>query len=178
MGKRLVRFKELRGSGGREDVTFRETGVPITDPGLWEGRWVLCRLTLERSEGTRLELTDAVVSVSRERRIVSTALVGRDRTVKEYINDGDWAVNIVAGLQAVRDGVIADEWPGEEVRELRRFLEAKEALRVHSEFLDVFGITRLVVRSYGATQMTESNYQGVSISAVSDEEVELYSTEY
>lgn len=184
MSKRLVRFGEGRQGeavsweGRGEKITAQERGVPITDRGYWEGRFVLCSLTLERSDGTRLELTDAVAAVSRERRIVSTALTGRDGTIKEYINEGDWQVNIVAGLQAIRDGGIADEWPDEELRELLKYLEEKEALRVQSSFLDVFGITRLVVKNYSATQMTEANYQAVSISAVSDEEVELYSTDY
>ena len=182
--KNLVRFKEGRrgegpgweGHGG--DMTAGRTGVPITDQGYWAGRYALCELTLERGDGSRLVLSDAVASVSRERRIVSTAMVGRDGTVKEYINEGDWAVSIVVGVQSMEGGQITDEYPTEELRELRRFLDEKGALRVHSAFLDVFGITRLVVKGYSAVQTTEQNYQGVSISAVSDEDVEIYSREY
>ena len=33
-------------------------------------------------------------------------------------------------------------------------------------------------KNYAATQMTEANYQAVSISAVSDEDCEIYSNEY
>lgn len=178
MAKRLVRFKELGGSPEREGITGREVGQPITDPEAWEGRWVLCPLRLERENGEGLTFADAVASASREHRIVSTALTGRDGTVKEYINAGDWAVSIVIGLQHTEGGVIADEWPGTELRELRKLLEAKEALRVHSEFLDALNIGRLVVRSHAARQMTEGNYQVVEISAVSDEDYEIFSKEY
>lgn len=178
MAKRLVRFKELGGSPDREGITGREVGQPITDPEYWEGRWVLCPLRLERENGEGLTFADAVASASREHRIVSTALTGRDGTVKEYINAGDWAVSIVIGLQHTEGGVIADEWPGTELRELRKLLEAKEALRVHSEFLDALNIGRLVVRSHAARQMTEGNYQVVEISAVSDEDYEIFSKEY
>lgn len=178
MAKRLVRFKELGGSPDREGITGREVGQPITDPEAWEGRWVLCPLRLERENGEGLTFADAVASASREHRIVSTALTGRDGTVKEYINAGDWAVSIVIGLQHTEGGVIADEWPGTELRELRKLLEAKEALRVHSEFLDALNIGRLVVRSHAARQMTEGNYQVVEISAVSDEDYEIFSKEY
>lgn len=184
MAKNLVRFKQGRHGeapsweGRGNDITTQETGVPITDKGWWAGRWALCELTLEREDGSRLTLADAVAAVSREKRIVSTALTGRDGTVKEYINDGDWAVNIVAGVQAVRDGVIADEWPGDELRELMKYLDEPGALRVHSAFLDIFGITRIVVKSRSVTQTTEQNYQAVSISAVSDEEHDIYSDEY
>lgn len=187
MSKRLVRFKEGRRgeapnwAGRGEAITAQDVGVPITDRAWWEGRYVLCpvRLRAQTEDGTlEVELPDAVAAVSRERRIVSTALTGRDGTVKEYINEGDWAINIVVGIQAVRDGVIADEWPGEELRELRKILDTKAAIEVHSEFLSIFDITKIVIKSYAATQMTESNYQAVSISAVSDEDYEIYSNEY
>ena len=187
MSKRLVRWKAGRTGdapsweGRGEKITAQEGGVPITDRAYWEGRYVLCpvRLRAQTEDGTlEVELAEAVAAVSRERRVVCTPLVGRDGTVKEYINEGDWAVNLVVGGHAVRDGVIADEWPGDELMELRKILDTKGAIEVHSEFLATFDITKIVVRSYAATQMTESNYQAVSISAVSDEDYEIYSREY
>lgn len=36
----------------------------------------------------------------------------------------------------------------------------------------------MVIKSYSTTQATEANYQAVSISAVSDEDYEIYSNEY
>ena len=178
MAKRLVRFTELGGSPERDGVSCHELGQPITDPEYWEGRWVLCPLRLELEDGEGVTFADAVAAASREHRIVSTALVGRDGTVKEYINAGDWSVNIVLGLQHTDGCVIADEWPGTEVRQVRKLLEAKEALRVHSEFLDALNIGRLVIRSYSARQMTEANYQVIEISAVSDEDYEIFSRDY
>ena len=178
MSKRLVRFKELGGSPDRDGVTMREVGRPITDPAVWEGRWVLCPLRLELETGEGLTFADAVAAVSREHRIVSTALVGRDGTVKEYINAGDWSVSLVLGLQAESGGMITDEWPGDELRTLRKLLEAKETLRVHSEFLDALNIGRLVIKSYKVPQMTEANYQVAEISAVSDEDYEIFSNDY
>lgn len=182
--KSLVRFKPGRtgeapsweGRGG--DITTHEVGAPITDRAYWEGRYALCTLALRKEDGAEVEITDAVAAVSRERRIVSTALTGRDGTVKEYISEGDWNVNILLGIQAVRDGVIADEYPGEELRKLREFLGEKKPLEVYSNFLDIFDITKLVIKSCSATQMTEANYQAVNISAVSDDDYEIYSNEY
>lgn len=57
-------------------------------------------------------------------------------------------------------------------------LEAKEALKIHSEFLDVFNIDRIVIKSFSAAQMTESNYQAIEISTVSDEDYEIFSKDY
>ena len=178
MAKRLVRFKELGGSPDRDGITVHEIGQPITDPEYWEGRWVLCPLRLERENGEGVTIADAVAAASREHRIVSTGLTGRDGTVKEYINAGDWAVNIVVGLQSVAGGAIADEWPETELRQVRKLLESKEALRVHSKFLEALNIGRIVVRSCQVRQMTEANYQVVEISAVSDEDYEIFSKEY
>ena len=178
MAKKLIRFKELGGSPERDGITVHEIGQPITNPEYWEGRWVLCPLRLERENGEVLTFSDAVAAASREHRIVSTALTGRDGTVKEYINAGDWAVNIVIGLQCVENGEIADKWPEDELRQLRKLLEAKEALRVHSTFLAALNIGRVVIRSYSLSQMTEANYQVVEISAVSDEDYEIFSSDY
>ena len=182
--KRLVRFKPGRTGqspnwdGHGEDISTHTAGQPLTDRSYWEGRYVLCELRIENEAGEGMTLSDAVVSVSRERRIVSTALVGRDGTVKEYINEGDWQISIAVGLQGMENGAIADVWPDESVRELRKLLEAKEALRVQSPFLDVWSISRMVVKSVSATQGTDSNYQALSISAVSDEDYEIFSNDY
>lgn len=182
--KSLVRFKPGRTGeapsweGRGADVTTHEVGTPITDRAYWEGRYALCTLTFRKEDGAELEITDAVAAVSRERRIVSTALAGRDGTVKEYISEGDWAVNVIIGVQAVRGGVITDDYPDEELRKLREFLDEKKPLEVYSNFLDIFDITKVVIKSYSASQATEANYQAVSISAVSDEDYEIYSNEY
>lgn len=182
--KRLIRFKPgANGPGpsweGRgEDITTTDVGIPVTDRAYWEGRFVLCELTLESENGERLTFADAVAAVSRENRIVCTALTGRDGTVKEYINASDWSVNIVLGIQPVRNGVITDDYPDDELRQLCKLLDSKKALKVHSEFLDIFNIDRLVIKGYSATQMTEANYQAISVSAVSDEDYEIFSKDY
>ncbi len=179
LAKRLVRFKDLGSSPSRDAIIGTAAGVPITNIDYWEGRWVLCPLRIELKSGEGLTFSDAVASASREHRIVSTALTGRDGTVKEYINAGDWVVNIVVGLQKVNGhGEIEDEWPGDELRTLRKLMESNESLRVHSEFLDALNVDRIVVRSYQVEQMTESNYQIVMINSLSDKDYEIFSKEY
>lgn len=187
MAKNLVRFKQGRQGdspnweGRGQDIAESGAGVPLTDRGWWESRFVLCPLHLraQTEAGTlEVELVDAIAAVSRERRIVSTAMAGRDGTVKEYINEGDWAVNLVVGIQATESGRILDEYPSDALRELRKILDVKDRIEVASEFLKIFDITHIVVKNYAATQTTDQNYQAVSISAVSDEAVEIFSNEY
>lgn len=180
----LYRFKPSRTgespswAGRGNEITTGELASPITDKSYWEGRYALCELTIENTRGERLVMNDAVVAVSRTKNIVSTQMVGMNGTVKEYINDGDYSMNIVVGVAAVRDGKIVDEYPAEGLRELRKFLDGNEALSVYSEFLSIFEIDRIVVKSFSVSQDTASNYQAVSIGAVSDEEYNIYSTDY
>lgn len=180
----LYRFKPSRTGqspswDGRENgITPRDLTSPITDKSFWEGRYALCELTFENSKGERLVMNDAIVAISRAKNIVTTQMVGMNGTVKEYINDGDYSLNIVVGVAAVRDGVIVDEYPKEGLEELRKFLDEKQALTVESEFLKIFDIDSIVVKSFSVSQDTASNYQSVSISAVSDEEYNIYSTDY
>lgn len=164
------------GRGGA--VTTRDVPIPITDKSYWEGRYVLCELTLRTQDGRTLVINDAVCAISRSKNIVSTQMVGMDGTVKEYINEGDYQLNIVVGVVAVRNGAIVDEYPEEGLRELRAFLDEKAAISVHSAFLEIFGIGSIVIKSFSVSQDTASNYQSVSISAVSDDEYNVYSTEY
>ena len=173
-----VKSGENRWDGHGGKVTTQGVGSPITDKSYWEGRYALCVLTIENSKGERLVMDNAVVSVSQQKQIVTTQVVGRRGTIKEYISDGDYAVSISVGIQPVENGVIVDEYPIEGVRELRKFLTEAGSLRVQSEFLDLWNIKRIVVKSFSATQGTATNMQVVEISAESDEEYNIYSTEY
>lgn len=165
-------------SGRGGEVSARDLPAPITDRSYWEGRYALCELTLRTPDNRTLTLTDAVVAVSRSMNIVSTQMVGMDGTVKEYVSAGDYDLNIVVGVAAVRDGVIVDEYPEDGLRQLRAFLETKEPLAVHSAFLELWDIGSIVIKSFSVQQDTASNYQAVNIAAVSDEEYNVYSTEY
>lgn len=180
----LYRFKPSRKGenpsweGRGNSISTRELSTPITDKSYWEGRYALCELIFQNTTGKRLVMNDAIVAISRQKNIVTTQMVGMNGTVKEYINDGDYSINIVVGVAAVKDGAIVDEYPEEGLRELRAFLEENTALDVHSEFLDVFDIDRLVIRSFSVSQDTANNYQSVSISALSDKEYDIYSADY
>lgn len=164
------------GRGGA--ITVRDVSTPITDKSYWEGRYALCELTLRKQDGQSLVINDAVCAVSRSKNIVTTQMVGTDGTVKEYISNGDYQINIVVGVAAVRDGVIVDEYPAEGLEQLRDFFDEKASIDVHSLFLEIFDIGSIVIKSFSVSQDTASNYQSVSISAMSDDEYNVYSTEY
>lgn len=153
-------------------------GVPITDPADWLGAYTLCPLLLRLEDGTELSIPDAVVAMTRTKNIVTTQVVGMSGTVKEYISDGDFDINIAVGIQGVEDGKVANIYPEEGLRELRKFLEVDKPISVQSAFFDLFEINRLVIKSYSLTQGTESNYQELTISALSDNEYNVFSSDY
>ena len=123
-------------------------------------------------------MNDAIAAISKRKNIVTTQLVGMDGTVKEYINDGDYGINLIVGVQAIKGGKIVDEYPSDCITQLRKFFDVKEAIYVHSEFLELFDISKVVVQDFSVTQATHSNYQPIELSLLSDGDYNVYSTEY
>lgn len=124
-------------------------------------------------------MVDAVCSVSLARNIVRTSLVGMSGTIKEYVSAGDYEVKITVGLVAVDAmGEVIDQYPADGVRDLTALLNQPNALYVDSEFLQLFDITRLVVVDFQIQQMTHSNTQIVTISAISDTDYQINCNDY
>lgn len=164
------------GHGGTPGTV--ELSVPITDRSYWENRYVLTELTLRKGDGETLVVNDATVTISREKHIVRTTLVGLDGTIKEYICNGDYDISITVGIVAVQDGQIVDEYPEEGIRKVRDFLEENKAVEVASVFFDIFGIDRMVLSRFSIKQETHSNRQVIEIKALSDVDYIIKSTEY
>lgn len=145
----------------------------------WLGRNALTDLVINVPEQGLLLINDITMNVSLQKEIVKTALVGRKGTIKEYISDGDYQINMNVGLVAINDrGEIIDRYPERAMAQLRKILETGEDLEVNSAFLDVFGISRIVVTGFSAQQMTHSNRQLISITAISDDDYMIKCTDY
>lgn len=121
-----------------------------------EGLFVLTTLELVLGE-ERFTLRECLISVNMEKNIVTTPLQGRDGTIKEYISDGDYNINVEAGISRSElnyndnlemnvDGKM--DYPSDELKILQNFLNAKQNIGVQSKFLDLFGITSAVIKSY------------------------------
>ncbi len=164
-------------TGGESILQESALTSPLTPIDLWADRYELTTVTFVRGK-EELVMNDAVVGLSRKKNIVSTPMVGRDGTVKEYVNQDDYQIKIAVGVQAKRDGVLVDEYPTEGIEELRRFFDVAEAIEVRSKFLAMFEIDHIVITDFSLTQATESNYQPITLSAVADEEYNVVSTEY
>ncbi len=140
---------------------------------------MLTELTLRKEDGETLMINDAIVSITREKRIVRTPLVGLDGTIKEYICNGDYDISIAVGIVAVDAlGQIVDEYPSEGVRKVNEFLEENKAIEVSSEFLKIFEVGRMVVTRFSLKQETASNRQTLEVKALSDVDYVIKSDEY
>jgi hypothetical protein len=165
---------------GNPDSGYYEAGLPLVDARKWYGKYALCELMLV-SEGMELVVPEAVVSVTRRKEIVTTRVVGGNGTVKEFIADDDVDISITIGIVATKNGdektLAWDEYPEDELRKMRKILDARKSIDVFSDFLDLFEISKIVVTDYNLVQSTHTNRQVVTINAVSDADYVIYSEE-
>jgi hypothetical protein len=146
----------------------------------WLGKPTLTSLALSW-DFFRVTLLECVMTVSQERNIVSTVVEGRDGTVKEYISDGDYSIEVVGGIFPDGDNAdggfmrVEDRYPLEELNNFVEALRVKGSVKVQSDFLAVFGINSVVVKSYSFSQETHSNSQSLRISMVSDNDFNIES---
>jgi len=93
-------------------------------------------------------LDTALVTVSQERSIEETKVVGRSGTIKEYIADGDFEIAIKTILTTDN----ADEHPDTAAGDLIRLTRIPAPLTVVSKFLSLFDITQIVVKKITTVQ--------------------------
>lgn len=126
-----------------------------------------------------LRIDTVLITVNMTKNIVTTALQGRNGTVKEYASDGDYSINI----KGVLAGVGQNEYPSIEVEALNRILTVPNTIKVTSEFLSRFGsispfgiegIEEVVVESFSFPQSEGfHNVQLFNINLLSDTPIEL-----
>lgn len=180
----LYRFSPARTAaspdwnGDGATIQAQNVASPYTDKSAWADRYALCELTFRKESGEELVMNDAIAAIAKSKNIIKTNLVGMAGSVKEYIGDGDYSINVLVGVQAVENGLIVDKYPSEGITRLHDFFDVDEPIYVHSAFLELFDISKVVISSFSASQRTESNYQPIEISMISDGDYNVYSTDY
>ena len=152
---------------------------PIGYPDEILGKYFQVPLRIATQDGKTIDIPEAVVTVTREKNIVTTPIVGGNGTVKEYISDKDIALSITLAIVGVDEqGNITDEYPAQGIKDLCDILDRKEALDVQSDFLTLFdldgGAFKMVVEKYIITQSTHTNRQEIVVTAVSDYDYVIY----
>jgi hypothetical protein len=112
-----------------------------------------------------ITLDTVLITVNMSKNIHTEAVLGRSGTVKEYISDGDFRINIKGTL--VDDN--PNSYPLDKVALMRFICAAPEAIKVASDFLGLFLITHLVIESYSFSQSEGyRNIQMFDLNCVSD----------
>jgi hypothetical protein len=109
----------------------------------------------------------ALVTVNQQRNIITTAVAGLDGTIKEYISDGDFYINISATLV----GAEADVYPADAVQSLLAVFKAKNPINIYSTVLNkYFNISSVVVTNYTFAQPEQGmrNVQQLDFTCISD----------
>lgn len=129
-------------------------GLPIYMP-------VILEKTKPSEEDVILE--SGVVDFARTRNIVTTVVQGRDSSIKEFINNGDWSISV--------SGIICKKgfgYPKDEVVALNQFLEKKQTLSIVHEVLNALGIFEIVVTDYSFPKTAYINCQQYNFNCLSD----------
>ena len=113
---------------------------------------------------------DAVLlTVNQSKNIITTDIQGRNGTVKEYIGDGDYTITI--------NGIITGpngHYPKDEVKDLKRMLNANIAISVVSWYLQNLDVSSIVVKDYELSQEAGGySFQNFSVNALSDTPTEI-----
>ena len=109
----------------------------------------------------------ALIDITQTKNIVKTAVAGRNGTVKEYISDGDYQINIKA--QIVHNA--PDTYPINEIKNLKKILNVNiKTLSVYSKIINNLGINECIVDSYTIAQSEAGmrNVQNVELNLLSD----------
>lgn len=112
---------------------------------------------------------DPLIEISRAKKIVQTAISGRDSDVIEIIGKENWQVRIRGLLVGDRG-----KYPAAEVAELANICDLDTSLEIVSDLTNLFNITNLVISNYDFPSIQGfPDTQPYEITALSDSAIEL-----
>jgi len=105
-------------------------------------------------------------TVNQAKNIVKTQIQGQNGTIKEFINQGDFTIEIKGLICSTKQNL----YPFNEVENLKNFLIQNKELNIEVPFLaDMFDIHTIVIESYSFPQGEgEIAMQPFTIQAISD----------
>lgn len=115
-----------------------------------------------------LLLESAVVELGRTKNIISTIIQGRDTSVDEFINNGDFMLNIT-GMLCNNEA----QYPMDLLMHLEQFLNLNEAIEVEHEVMNARGIYEIVILSEQLSRTTHINVQPYALTAKSTKPLPL-----
>ncbi|MCX8482864.1 MAG: DUF6046 domain-containing protein [Crocinitomicaceae bacterium] len=126
-------------------------------------------LLLKGTDGIEdLLLESAIVEFGRTKNIVTTIIQGRDTSVDEFINNGDWNINIL--------GMLCNnlpEYPMDQFLHLAEFCDLNKPIKIEHEILNKRGIYEILILSELNAKTPNINCQPYSITAKSTKPLPL-----
>jgi len=115
--------------------------------------------------GSALAVDMAIFTLNQTKNIVKTAIQGRNGTVKEYIGDGDYAIDITGHFVSP----YPNYYPQEEVDQFIKIMKVQSQIPIVAPILKAFGIENVVVERWGINETVGTrNMVSFSISCISD----------
>lgn len=181
----FVNYKEIAKEQGFFDVTTLEErrkgkfGQPIFDEFTFLADDVN-KLTYETSTDfgvnairivSNFVFETALIEINQTKNIVKTSIAGLNGTVKEYMSNGDYIIN----LKGVIVGDVANQRPDRnKLNYLVAFLNAPLSLPISCSFCEEFKINNVVIESYRLGQREGArNVIDIDINMVSDSPIQL-----
>lgn len=113
---------------------------------------IINEIFLKTDNGDTIAFIDAKVDVKKEMEIKEERLINRKGSVKELIQEKDYTVKI-SGTLFTED---VNKFPYEELKLLNTLLSSAKSISVASAYLDIFDITKLVLKS---ADFNQSNWK-------------------
>jgi hypothetical protein len=138
----------LYGNGNNGDITYYD-------------------LTLQKEVSVpKMTIDIALVTCTKVVNIVKTNVVGANGTVKQYINLGDYNIEIKGTFTSE----IADTMPMDLIRQLHKITSATTEINIASNLLTLFGVTCIVFEGEQVFAQDESqrDVQKFTLNAISE----------
>ena len=123
----------------------------------------------------KIQIPTVLFNVSQKKNIISTSVQGRNGTIKEYISDGDFNIQI-KGVLTSKNGIYPNKSVGayNTIQDLYSYCALNKSIKVNSWYLRQFGIYDIVIVDYNFPQNEgEYSMQPFEITAISDTPFEL-----
>lgn len=121
---------------------------------------------VDEKSGKRLDLSGMVtMDTIRTKNIVSTQINGQSATIKEWINNGDYAITLTIAVTSE-----GDEYPEQRLKEIINICDINRTLKVENKYLnEILKITRIVITGQKNTPEMWKTNQMVVLDCMSDE---------
>jgi hypothetical protein len=176
----FVNYKEIAKEQFIEDLSIsKKFGLPTFDAFSFNANQVnkLTYTTSKDFGGVPLTVAapftfdTALLEVNQTKNIVKTSIAGQNGTVKEYMSEGDYIVN----LKGVIVGDIANQRPNiVKLNSLIAYLKAPLSIPISCHFLEELKISSVIIENYKFGQREGArNIIDIEINMISDSTIEL-----